>query len=229
MTVDGSRGVEDVCVIIPVFNEAEVIADVVRSVQQKYPLVVCIDDGSSDGSHERILDTGAWLVRHPTNLGQGAALQTGVDFGLSLSDVKYFLTFDADGQHDIEDADALIAPLREGTAEIVFGSRFLDSRTDVGRAKRAVLALAVYYTAATSGLSLTDTHNGFRAFTRTVAEALDIQLNGMAHASEIISLVASRGFSYAEAPVHVRYTDYSRGKGQPLMNSVNILFDLMFR
>lgn len=229
MSATSHHSGSDVCVVIPVFNEVEVIADVVRSVRQKYPLVVCVDDGSGDGSHEQILRSGAWLVRHPTNLGQGAALQTGVEMGLSLGHVKYFVTFDADGQHDIEDAELLLAPLRQGSAEIVFGSRFLDSRTDVGRAKRAVLALAVRYTAVSSGLSLTDTHNGFRAFSREVAESLDIQLNGMAHASEIISLVAARGFSYTEAPVHIRYTDYSRSKGQPLMNSVNILFDLMFR
>lgn len=219
----------DVCVIIPVFNEAEVIADVVKAVRAKYPVVVCVDDGSSDGTRAEILRSGAWLVPHPVNLGQGAALQTGIDMALQLPDVRYFLTFDADGQHDINDAEALIAPLRQGNAAIAFGSRFLDSRSNIGRAKRAVLWLAVHYTTASSGLRLTDTHNGFRAFTREVAQALDIQMNGMAHASEIISLVAGKKFAYTEAPVHIRYTDYSRSKGQPLMNAVNIIFDLIFK
>ena len=224
-----SRPNADVCVVIPVFNEARVIADVVQKVRENYPVVVCVDDGSTDGSQEAILRSGARLVRHPVNLGQGAALQTGIEMGLRLQHVKYFLTFDADGQHDIDDVESLLDPLRRGSAKIVFGSRFLDSRTHVGRAKRVVLALAIRYTTASSGLSLTDTHNGLRAFTREVAEAIDIQLNGMAHASEIISLVADRKFPYAEAPVHIRYTDYSRSKGQPLMNGVNILFDLIFR
>lgn len=225
----GSGRPQDVCVVVPVFNEATVIADVVGAVRRHYPTVVCVDDGSIDGSAEEITRAGAVLVRHTVNLGQGAALQTGVEMALRFPQVTYVVTFDADGQHDIDDAVKLLEPLREGVAQIVFGSRFLDRRTEVGRAKRVILAMAVRYTRATSGLRLTDTHNGFRAFTRDVAESFDIQMNGMAHASEIISMVAARKFAYAEAPVHIRYTDYSRSKGQPLMNAVNILFDLMFR
>lgn len=168
-------------------------------------------------------------MQHPVNLGQGAALQTGIEMALRFDQVQYLVTFDADGQHDIADVAVLLEPLRTGAAEIVFGSRLLDDRTDVGRMKKAVLALAVRYTRASTGLDLTDAHNGYRAFTRKVAETLDQQMNGMAHASEIISSVATQKLSYAEAPVHIRYTDYSRGKGQPLMNSINILFDLIFR
>jgi len=220
---------DDVCVVIPVFNEASVIADVVRTVRKRYPLVVCVDDGSSDDSAAAIAAAGAVLVRHPINLGQGAALRTGMDYALSLEQARYLVTFDADGQHDVEDVPQMLELLDSGEAQIVFGSRFLDRRTRVGGAKRIVLAAAIRYSRASTGLSLTDTHNGLRAFTREVAGALDLQINGMAHASELLSLVARHRFRYAEVPVHIRYTEYSRSKGQPLMNGVNIIFDLLFR
>jgi glycosyltransferase involved in cell wall biosynthesis len=220
---------DDVCVVIPVYNEARVIADVVRLVRKNYPLVVCVDDGSSDDSGSEILAAGALLVQHPMNLGQGAALRTGLEFGLALPQASTFVTFDADGQHDVHDVDEMLDALQSTGVDIVFGSRFLDKRSEIGRGKRVVLAAAIKYTRLSTGLALTDTHNGLRVFNRTVAEALDLQMNGMAHASEVLSIVANRGFRYVELPVHIRYTDYSKSKGQPLMNGVNILFDLLLK
>jgi glycosyltransferase involved in cell wall biosynthesis len=224
---DSPRG--DVCVVIPVFNEATVVADVVRSVRKHYPLVVCVDDASTDASAEEVIAGGGRLVRHPFNLGQGAALRTGIEYGLAETDARYIVTFDADGQHDPDDIAPMVEILDQDRAQIVFGSRFLDSRTQLGLTKYAVLQLGVRYTRMSTGLSLTDTHNGLRCFTRDVAAALDLTMNGMAHASELVSIVAARKFRYAEVPVHIRYTDYSRSKGQSLMNSINILFDIFFR
>jgi glycosyltransferase involved in cell wall biosynthesis len=220
---------DDVCVVIPVFNEAPVVRDVVCGVLERYPNVVCIDDASTDGSANELVGTGATLVRHPFNLGQGAALRTGIEYGLRYTPAQLFITFDADGQHDIDDVDQMLKILDEGEAQIVFGSRFLDTRTQLGIAKRAVLNAAVRYTRVSTGLSVSDTHNGLRAFTREVAEALDLTMNGMAHASELLAIVAKQKFTYAEAPVHIRYTEYSRGKGQPLLNAINIIFDIIFR
>lgn len=225
-----TSGSARVCVVIPVHNEAAVIGEVIRDVRSVYPLVVCVDDGSTDRSAAEIAAAGAVLVEHPINLGQGAALQTGIEMALRFPSVEYLVTFDGDGQHDVADVAPMLAVLESGAAEIVFGSRFLDARTDnIGRAKRLVLRAAVKYTQWTSGLSLTDAHNGLRTFTRRFGSDLDLQMNGMAHASEFATLVASAKVPYAEAPVHIRYTEYSRSKGQPLMNGVNIIFDLLLR
>lgn len=218
-----------VCVVIPVFNEAQVIEEVVQAVLAHFPFVVCVDDGSTDDSVERLAGTTARLVRHPVNLGQGAALQTGITFGLRFPETQAFVTFDADGQHQLSDVRLLLRRLERGDVDIVFGSRFLDERTELKRLRRWVLRLAVGYTNRTSGVRLSDAHNGLRAFSRAFAEALDIKQNGMAHASEIVAAVARGSFRYAEEPVHILYTDYSRAKGQSLLNSVNILFDLVFR
>jgi glycosyltransferase involved in cell wall biosynthesis len=219
----------DTCVVIPVYNEDKVITAVVDDVLAVFDHVVCVDDGSTDNTLEALEKTDARIVRHPVNLGQGAALQTGIDYALADPTVRSIVTYDADGQHQVSDAARMVDILEAGDVDIVFGSRFLDDRTEVGWSKRAVLKLAVRYTNATTGLRLSDAHNGLRAFDRNVAERLDIRMNGMAHASEFVSTVADGKFRYAETPVHIIYSDYSKAKGQSLLNSVNILFDLLFR
>ena len=123
----------------------------------------------------------------------------------------------------------MIERLRKGDVEVVFGSRFLDERTEVGALKKLVLKVAVFYTNALSGVKLTDAHNGLRAFTRNVAESIELTHNGMAHATEIVNQISRGKFKYTEMPVHIVYTEYSKAKGQSLWNSVNILFDLIFR
>ncbi|MDD7966360.1 glycosyltransferase family 2 protein [Actinomycetospora lemnae] len=215
--------------IIPVFNEASVVAGVVEEVLQTFPHVVCVDDGSSDHSVPEILKTDAHLVRHPVNLGQGAALQTGLAYALRRPGAQFFVTFDSDGQHRVEDARAMLDVARDGDADVVLGSRFLDHARDVPALKRLVLRTVMAFSVAGRRLKLTDAHNGLRVFTRAPAQDLRITMNGMAHASEIVAYLARRRWKVVEVPVSIRYTDYSRAKGQSLLNGVNILFDLSMR
>ncbi len=219
----------DVWVVVPVFNEERVVAAVVDDLLAAFPNVVCVDDGSSDGSVAELLATKAHVVRHPTNLGQGAALQTGLAYALRRPGALYFVTFDSDGQHRVEDARAMVDLARIGEADVVLGSRFLLDAKDVPAVKRVVLRVVMALSVAGRRLRLTDAHNGLRVFTRAPAEDLRITMNGMAHASEIVSYLARRRWRVVEAPVTIRYTDYSRSKGQSLINGVNILFDLSVR
>ncbi len=216
-------------VVIPMFNEATVIGSVIEDVRRVYPHVVCVDDGSSDGSSDAARAAGAVVVQHPINLGQGASLQTGFDYALSDPLMTEVVTFDADGQHQLSDAVAMVAKLRDEDLDIVIGSRFLDDRTQVGWAKRLVLRTAARYSRLTSGMALTDAHNGLRVIDRGVLERVRIHQNRMAHASELIDKVGRLDVRWAEHPTHIVYTDYSRAKGQSLLNSINILVDLIFR
>jgi glycosyltransferase involved in cell wall biosynthesis len=215
-------------VVVPVYNEDTVIADVVAEIRTAFPNVVCVDDGSRDSSAERIAGTEAHLVRHPINLGQGASLQTGIDYAL-LNGAERIVTFDADGQHDVADAVRMAAILRSGEADVVLGSRFLESTEPVPPLKRLVLRTVAALSPASRKLKLTDAHNGLRAMNRAVAEDLRITMNGMAHASEIVASLARSSWRIREVPVTIRYTEYSRSKGQSLFNGVNILFDLSVR
>jgi polyprenyl-phospho-N-acetylgalactosaminyl synthase len=219
----------DVWVVIPVFNEAQVLQSVVESALTVFPNVVCVDDGSRDGSVEAVLRTRAHLVRHPVNLGQGAALQTGLSYARAQPGAEYFVTFDADGQHRLEDAQKMLDMARSPDVDLVLGTRFAEHAATVPLAKRLILRTAVLLSPAGRKLKLTDAHNGLRVLTRPVVEDLHITMNGMAHASEIVSYLGRSSWRVREVPVSIRYTDYSRSKGQSLLNGVNILFDLSVR
>jgi glycosyltransferase involved in cell wall biosynthesis len=221
--------VQDTWFVIPLFNEGQVIADVVKDVRTAFPNVVCIDDGSSDDSAAAAQAAGAVVVRHPVNLGQGAALQTGFEYALSQPGMRWVVTFDADGQHQVSDVQAMLAKAEAEDLQVVFGSRFLDDRTDAGVLKRVVLRLAVAYTNLTTRTKLTDAHNGLRVISRDVVSRLSITQNRMAHASELVAQIGALDVRYGESPVHVLYTDYSRSKGQSLWNAVNILAELILR
>jgi len=215
--------------VVPLFNEAQVVREVIEHARQTFPNIVCVDDGSSDDSVAEARAGGASVVQHPFNLGQGAALRTGLDYALGDPDAEYFVTFDSDGQHRVEDALAMVERLSTGTVDVVVGSRFLDDRTKPGALKMVVLKLAVLFENLSTGVKLTDAHNGLRAFNRTAASAIRIDQNRMAHASEIVAEIGRNKLRYVEMPVHVVYTDYSRSKGQSIWNSVNILSDLYFK
>lgn len=211
------------------YNEAAVVRSVVEGASAVFPHVVCVDDGSSDRSAAEAAAGGAVVVRHPINLGQGAAIQTGFDYAQLDPGADYFVTFDSDGQHQVSDALAMVQRLDSEPLDIVIGSRFLDGRTDAGRLKRLVLKLAVYFERASTGVRLTDAHNGLRALNRTAVQSMRIRQNRMAHASEIVANVGKAKLRYAEQPVHIIYTEYSRAKGQSIWNLVNILSDLFVK
>ena len=224
-----SPGSETTWFVVPLFNEAQVIGDVIRDLRERYPLVVCVDDGSQDDSGRIAAEAGAAVVRHPYNMGQGAALKTGIDYALRDPAMRQIVTFDSDGQHQVDDAAAMIAKRDAEGVDIVLGSRFLDGRTKPGLLKRVVLRGAVWYTNLTTGVKLTDAHNGLRVLGREACEKLAIEQNRMAHASELVEEIGRHQLTVAEHPVHILYTDYSRSKGQSVLNSVNIVIDMLFR
>jgi len=220
---------DDVWVVVPVHNEQGMIAAVVDELLEVFPHVVCVDDGSTDRSAAAVAATRAHLVRHCLNLGQGAALQTGLSYALRRPGARWFVTFDADGQHRVDDARTMVDVVRSGRCDAALGSRFLGAAIDMPRRKRLALRAAVALSPAARRLGLTDTHNGLRVFSRPVAERLQITMNRMAHASEVVALLAAGRWRVDEVPVTVRYTDYSKAKGQSLLNGVNILFDLSIK
>lgn len=218
----------DVWVVIPLYNEATVIGEVVAGLMPTFPNVVCIDDGSRDGGGEVARRSGARIITHPINLGQGAALQTGFDYALSRG-AEYVVTFDADGQHRVVDATAMVEKARDEKLAVVFGSRFLDDRTKPGLLKKIVLKTAVAVTNWSTKTKLTDAHNGLRVIRHDALGSIRLKQDRMAHGTEIIVQLGGTGLPYAEHPVEVLYTDYSKAKGQSLWNSFNILIDLVIR
>lgn len=212
--------------VIPAFNEGSAIKDVIDGIPSEFG-VICVDDGSRDSTAEEISRTRALLVRHPINLGQGAALQTGFDFAVMQPSMKYVVTFDADGQHRIEDVISMLARIKETGVDVVMGSRFLGEAINMPSSKRVVLKLAIAFSNMSTGIKLTDTHNGLRVLSRHAVESIRLRMPDFAHASEIIDQIRQKNLTYVESPVTIVYSDYSRAKGQSLINAINIAFDVI--
>ncbi|HDQ15973.1 MAG TPA: glycosyltransferase family 2 protein [Bacteroidetes bacterium] len=192
-----------------------------------YHDIVVVDDGSSDKTFDLCKREKVHALRHVINRGQGAALKTGIDYAL-LRGADIIVTFDADGQHRAEEIKRLTEPIEKGEADAVLGSRFLDSRTKVPFFKKIVLKGGVLFTRAFSGIKLTDTHNGFRALSRRAAQKIEIEQDRMAHASEIIDEIARKKIRFKEVPVTIVYTEYSKAKGQSILNSIRIAAKFLF-
>jgi glycosyltransferase involved in cell wall biosynthesis len=200
------------------------IGTVVQSLMAAVANVVVVDDGSLDQTASRAREADAAVVSHALNRGQGAALQTGIDFCLRQG-ADYLVTFDADGQHTVSDIPSLLEPLRDGACDVTLGSRFLGTVDSIPVRRRLLLSAAVIWTRLTSRLRVTDTHNGLRAFTRLAASKIHLRLDRMAHASELLDQISSSGLRYQEVPVSIRYTTYSRAKGQGAAAAFRILLD----
>jgi glycosyltransferase involved in cell wall biosynthesis len=219
-------GVRDAWVVVPAYNEGSVLFDVVRRLRVEFDHVVCVDDGSRDDTGAQALRAGAVVVTHPLNLGQGAALQTGLDLVARRATSGHVVTFDADGQHDVADAVSMLARARETGVDVVLGTRFGGTTSGMSASRRAVLRAGVRFTRATTGLELTDAHNGLRVLRVEALPQVRMTHSGMAHASELLGAIARAGLTWTEAPMSMTYTDYSRAKGQSNLNAFNILFDL---
>ncbi len=214
-------------VVLMAFNEERVIRDVVQRVLALNVHVVVVDDASTDGTVSQLRGLPITVLRHAINLGQGAATQTGVEFALARG-ARYLVTFDADGQHDENDIPRLVRVLTREHRDVALASRFLGREAlGMPRSKRLLLKGAVLYMRLTTGLPITDAHNGLRAFRAEVAPALRITQNRMAHASELLQKIREAGLAYAEIPAVVRYTEYSRAKGQTGLGAVDILYELL--
>jgi polyprenyl-phospho-N-acetylgalactosaminyl synthase len=226
--MSGQGNHNKIFVIIPAFNEHNVIKKVAQELLQHPYALVVVDDGSVPALQAELDGiSNIYYLRHKVNLGQGAALQTGIDFALR-NGADYLVTFDADGQHSPADIDSLLLPLQSGEADITLGSRFLGKKMQNAPAGRSVtLKIARWINYFFTGLYLSDAHNGLRAMTREAAARIQLKENRMAHATEIMFSIRRLKLGYKEVPAVVTYTIYSKAKGQSVFNSIRIFFDLV--
>lgn len=209
--------------LVPAYNEEHAIGSVVRSLFGMVDEVVVIDDGSTDRTVEEALAAGATVLVHEINRGQGAALETGHTYARQR-DAEYVIHFDADGQFHVDDIAPALTHMKQSRADILFGSRFLDTRSNMPFLKKYLIApigRAVNWLF--GGLRLSDAHNGFRILNKKALEHIEITHDKMAHATEIPVLTAKHGLSYVEFPVKVTYHEY----GQSGLAGFSILKDLL--
>ncbi len=216
-----------VWIVIAAYNEAHSIGHVVRElVKAKYKNVVVVDDGSSDDTVRIAGQHTKHVLQHTINRGQGAALKTGIDYAVQQG-ADIIVTFDADGQHRVEDIPAMIEPVKSGEVDVTLGSRFLAKGTEVPLFRKLVLKGGIFVVWLFYGIRLTDVHNGFRALSRHAAEQIEISMDRMEHASEILSEIRKKHLRFVEVPVIIKYTEYSKQHGQSSLNAIKIFYKML--
>lgn len=217
-------------VVVPAYNEGRVIRSTLQPLIDAGYSVVVADDGSTDETWRQLGALSVHRLRHPFNLGQGAALQTAVSYALQAG-ARYIVHFDADGQHSLADIPGLLAPVIAGKAEIALGSRFLrkEDWQAVPFTRRVLLKGAVFVNWLLTGLWLTDAHNGARAMSRRAAQRIVLRENGFAHATEILQQIRALDLDFVECPTRIRYTEYSMLKGQRFWHAFDVFVDLLIK
>lgn len=213
-------------IVVPAYNESKSIRSVVQSLLEVYPNVVVVDDGSTDGTSTTIADYPVTLLRHMINLGQGAALQTGIHYAIERG-ADLIVTFDADGQHDVADIQALLTPILSGECDLTLGSRFLGKAHNIPISRKFLLRVGILFTQVFSKIKVSDVHNGLRAFSRKAALSIHIRMDRMGHASEILDQAYQAELRIREVPVNIYYSPYSLNKGQSSWNAIRTAAEIL--
>lgn len=217
-------------IVIPAYNEATCIAEVVRSATAAADHVVVVDDGSTDGTAELARQAGARVVQHAINRGLGGALGTGIAAAVRLG-ADQVVTMDADGQHRAVDAQRAFERLDKGDVDFVIGSRLIRGEGQGRMPPHRVVFNMVgnVLTYLLFGLWVTDSQSGLRGMNRAAAAAIDIRTNGMEVSSEFIKEIRERRWRLAEIPIPSIYTDYSLSKGQSFGVGIRTAAKLILR
>ena len=216
----------NITAIIPAFNEEIPIGSVVISTLKHVDHVIVVDDGSEDRTSEIAGIAGAEIIKHSENQGKGAALKTGFD---SINDADIVVTLDGDGQHNPEEIPKLLKPIIDGEADIVNGSRYLVNRDDdtpvYRRLGQTVLDNA---TNLNSGLKVTDSQSGFRAFASYTIPTFRFNQKGFSIESEMLTDAANFGSRIREVEIGANYhIDGNNHKENPLSHGLGVLVKII--
>ena len=207
---------------IPAFNEEENIAAIIIKLKRKYDHVLVCDDGSSDMTHDIASSLGAIVVKHPTNLGYGAAIKTIFNEARKI-DGDILITFDADGQHKISEIDSVLKPISENKADIVIGSRFLGNTKDIPKYRKIGIKMITGLTNTLTGSEITDAQSGFRAYSKKVLNEISPTESGMGISTEILIKSSKKQMRISEVPITISYEDNTPSQ-EPISHGTSVVF-----
>ncbi len=194
-----------ICSIIPAYQESAAIAQVVRITQKYSTCVIVVDDGSSDKTGEIAKENNAIVLRHPLNLGKGAALRTGFNYALQ-GKCDIIITLDGDLQHNPNSIPRFLSKIKEGF-DIVVGSRYSTQSEEMPFMRKLSNLITTQALRILFKIPVTDSQSGYRAFRRRVLKAISVRDNGFAAETEILIDAQRAGFSIAEVPIQTNYGD----------------------
>lgn len=207
--------------VLPAFNESQTIGEVCKRTLQEADQVIVVDDHSKDHTYEAAKAAGAHVLRHAVQRGAGRATATGIVAALRLQ-ADFIVTLDADGQHLPEEIPGLVEPLRAQRADLTLGCRTLN-RQDMPILRQLGNHAANWWTWLLFGIHVSDSQSGYRGLTQATAQKLPLEARGYEFCSLTLGAAARLHLRIEEVPITTIYTDYSRSKGQSVLQSVKTL------
>jgi len=190
---------------IPAYNEEKNIASIIIKLKKITDSIIVCDDGSSDMTAEISKNLGATVISHKKNMGYGVAINSIFQKSKELN-VDLLVTFDADGQHRVEDIEKVVEPIKNNTADLVIGSRFLDKKSNVPNYRKIGIKVITKITNVSIKKKLTDSQSGFRAYNKQVLSQISPSDIGMGISTEILIKSSSKGLRIMEVPVTILYS-----------------------
>ena len=214
----------EIVVGIPAFNEEKNIASIILKLKKITNKIIVCNDGSSDLTSKIAEELGATVVNHSKNLGYGAAIRS-IFLKAKEMNSDILVTFDADGQHRIEDIEKVIQPIMENKTDIVIGSRFLNKEKDqVPEYRKVGIKIITKVTNASIKKKITDSQSGFRAYSKKVLEKLTPSDVGMGISTEILIKSSKMEFKISEVPIKILYEGENTSTHNPISHGTSVLF-----
>ena len=190
---------------IPAYNEEKNIASIITKLKKITDSIIVCDDGSSDMTTEISKNLGAIVISHEKNMGYGVAINSIFQKSKEMN-VDLLVTFDADGQHRVEDIEKVVEPIKNNDADLVIGSRFLDKKSDVPNYRKIGIKVITQVTNVSIKKKLTDSQSGFRAYNKQVLSQISPSEVGMGISTEILIKSSSKGLRITEVPITILYS-----------------------
>ena len=207
---------------IPAYNEEKNIAKIIIKLKKITDSIIVCDDGSSDMTSEIAKNLGVIVISHKKNMGYGAAIRTIFEKSAEI-DSDILVTFDADGQHRIEDISRVLHPLENSEADIVIGSRFLGKQSNVPNYRKLGIKVITQVTNSSIKTKLTDSQSGFRAYSKQVLSKISLSEVGMGISTEILIKASSKGLRITEVPITILYSG-DTSTHNPVSHGTSVLF-----
>ncbi len=213
--------------VIPAYNEATRVGNVVAAAKRYVDTVIVVDDGSTDTTAEAARRAGAHVIRHAENGGAGAATMTGIEAARRMG-ANAVVTLDADEQHDPSDIPRLLQPVKDDKADIVFSNRFAH-RNRIPLIRRIFNGVGNIVTLLATGMWVQDSQSGYKVIGPRALAQIDLRMRGFEFCTEIVREASQHKWRIAQVPTKVIYSEYTLAKGQSFGNGVKTAMKILLR